>query len=261
MRDILIAEDNALLAKGICTALKSERYRVRHVADGAAALAAIAEQRPDVLVLDIMMPNTDGITVCRTIRRTDAHLPILMLTARGLDSQKVEGLSAGADDYLTTPFSIAELIARIAALLRRALLAAPTGAGVFAFGSSTVDASTLTITASDGTSQRILPRELGFLRLFAENPGKVFTRDDLLDRFWGVSYYGTTRTLDQRLAPPQETRCRRLMHRGRTWHRIQIRSCIMNSRFRTPTVLTCTKAETRCPLRHLTSKGLISSEK
>ena len=128
MRDILIAEDNALLAKGICTALKSERYRVRHVADGAAALAAIAEQRPDVLVLDIMMPNTDGITACRTIRRTDAHLPILMLTARGLDSQKVEGLSAGADDYLTKPFSIAELIARIAALLRRALLAAPTGA-------------------------------------------------------------------------------------------------------------------------------------
>ena len=200
MRDILIAEDNALLAKGICTALKSERYRVRHVADGAAALAAIAERRPDVLVLDIMMPKTDGITVCRTIRRTDAHLPILMLTARGLDSQKVEGLSAGADDYLTKPFSIAELLARIAALLRRALLAAPeSAADTFAFGAATVDASTLTVTASDGTSQRLLPRELGLLKLFAENPGKVFSRDELLDRFWGVSYYGTTRTLDQRL--------------------------------------------------------------
>ena len=200
MRDILVAEDNALLAKGICTALKSERYRVRHVADGAAALAAIAERRPDVLVLDIMMPKMDGITVCRTIRRTDAHLPILMLTARGLDSQKVEGLSAGADDYLTKPFSIAELLARIAALLRRALLAAPeSAADTFAFGAATVDASTLTVTASDGTSQRLLPRELGLLRLFAENPGKVFSRDDLLDRFWGVSYYGTTRTLDQRL--------------------------------------------------------------
>ena len=200
MRDILVAEDNALLAKGICTALKSERYRVRHVADGAAALAAIAERRPDVLVLDIMMPNTDGITVCRTIRRTDAHLPILMLTARGLDSQKVEGLSAGADDYLTKPFSIAELLARIAALLRRALLAAPeSAADTFAFGAATVDASTLTVTASDGTSQRLLPRELRLLKLFAENPGKVFSRDELLDRFWGVSYYGTTRTLDQRL--------------------------------------------------------------
>ncbi len=200
MRDILVAEDNALLAKGICTALKSERYRVRHVADGAAALAAIAERRPDVLVLDIMMPKTDGITVCRTIRRTDAHLPILMLTARGLDSQKVEGLSAGADDYLTKPFSIAELLARIAALLRRALLAAPqSAADTFAFGAATVDASTLTVTASDGTSQRLLPRELRLLKLFAENPGKVFSRDELLDRFWGVSYYGTTRTLDQRL--------------------------------------------------------------
>ena len=200
MRDILVAEDNALLAKGICTALKSERYRVRHVADGAAALAAIAERRPDVLVLDIMMPKMDGITVCRTIRRTDAHLPILMLTARGLDSQKVEGLSAGADDYLTKPFSIAELLARIAALLRRALLAAPeSAADTFAFGAATVDASTLTVTASDGTSQRLLPRELRLLKLFAENPGKVFSRDDLLDRFWGVSYYGTTRTLDQRL--------------------------------------------------------------
>ena len=200
MRDILVAEDNALLAKGICTALKSERYRVRHVADGAAALAAIAERRPDVLVLDIMMPKTDGITVCRTIRRTDAHLPILMLTARGLDAQKVEGLSAGADDYLTKPFSIAELLARIAALLRRALLAAPqSAADTFAFGAATVDASTLTVTASDGTSQRLLPRELRLLKLFAENPGKVFSRDELLDRFWGVSYYGTTRTLDQRL--------------------------------------------------------------
>ena len=200
MRDILVAEDNALLAQGICTALKSERYRVRHVADGAAALAAIAERRPDVLVLDIMMPKTDGITVCRTIRRTDAHLPILMLTARGLDSQKVEGLSAGADDYLTKPFSIAELLARIAALLRRALLAAPeSAADTFAFGAATVDASTLTVTASDGTSQRLLPRELRLLKLFAENPGKVFSRDELLDRFWGVSYYGTTRTLDQRL--------------------------------------------------------------
>ena len=200
MRDILVAEDNALLAKGICTALKSERYRVRHVADGAAALAAIAERRPDVLVLDIMMPKTDGIIVCRTIRRTDAHLPILMLTARGLDSQKVEGLSAGADDYLTKPFSIAELLARIAALLRRALLAAlESAADTFAFGAATVDASTLTVTASDGTSQRLLPRELRLLKLFAENPGKVFSRDELLDRFWGVSYYGTTRTLDQRL--------------------------------------------------------------
>ena len=215
MRDILVAEDNALLAKGICTALKSERYRVRHVADGAAALAAIAERRPDVLVLDIMMPKMDGITVCRTIRRTDAHLPILMLTARGLDSQKVEGLSAGADDYLPKPFSIAELLARIAALLRRALLAAPeSAADTFAFGAATVDASTLTVTASDGTSQRLLPRELGLLRLFAENPGKVFSRDDLLDRFWGVSYYGRHHaharpTAD---APPQETRIRRRPH-------------------------------------------------
>ena len=200
MREILVAEDNVLLAKGICTALKSERYRVRHVADGEAALAAIAERRPDVLVLDIMMPKMDGITVCRTIRRTDAHLPILMLTARGLDSQKVEGLSAGADDYLTKPFSIAELLARISALLRRALLVDPVeSTKTFAFGSSTVNVSTLTITASNGTSQRLLPRELGFLKLFAENPGKVFTRDDLLDRFWGVAYYGTTRTLDQRL--------------------------------------------------------------
>ena len=202
MREILVAEDNALLAKGICTALKSERYRVRHVADGAAALAAIAERRPDVLILDIMMPEMDGLAVCRTIRRTDAHLPILMLTARILDEQKVEGLSAGADDYLTKPFSIAELLARIAALLRRALLPAnpaDTPDGTFAVGSARVDVASLTVVAADGTSSRLLPRELGLLKLFADNPGKVFSRDDLLDRFWGVSYYGTTRTLDQRL--------------------------------------------------------------
>ena len=202
MREILVAEDNALLVKGICTALKSERYRVRHVADGAAALEAIAERRPDVLILDIMMPGMDGLAVCRTIRRTDAHLPILMLTARSLDDQKVEGLSAGADDYLTKPFSITELLARIAALLRRALLPAnpaDTPDGTFTVGSARVDVATLTVVAADGTSSRLLPRELGMLRLFADNPGKVFSRDDLLDRFWGVSYYGTTRTLDQRL--------------------------------------------------------------
>ena len=98
MREILLAEDNVLLAKGICTALKSERYRVRHVASGEAALAAIAEHRPDVLILDVMMPGMDGLSVCRTIRRTDAHLPILMLTARILDAQKVDH----SDPYFTS---------------------------------------------------------------------------------------------------------------------------------------------------------------
>lgn len=203
MREVLVAEDNALLAKGICAALKSERYRVRHASDGEAALAAVSEHRPDVLVLDIMMPKMDGISVCRAIRKTDAYLPILMLTARALDSQKVEGLSAGADDYLAKPFSIAELVARISALMRRALLSArPADAedGRFAFASSHIDATTLTITLPDGTSHRLLPRELDMLKLFAENPGRVFSRDELLDRFWGVSYYGTTRTLDQRIA-------------------------------------------------------------
>jgi DNA-binding response OmpR family regulator len=121
------------------------------------------------------------------------NIPMIDLFNSLVVSQKLPIFARAGEPYN-------ELLARIAALLRRALLAAPqSAADTFAFGAATVDASTLTVTASDGTSQRLLPRELGLLKLFAENPGKVFSRDDLLDRFWGVSYYGTTRTLDQRL--------------------------------------------------------------
>jgi len=203
MRDILIAEDNELLCKGIAAALRSERYSVRTVGDGEAVLAALAEKKPDVLILDIAMPKRDGLSVCRIIRKQDPRLPILMLTAKAEEADKIEGLSIGADDYLTKPFSIGELLARIAALLRRALLSARPKAeetGRFRFGGCTVDPQTLTVTRPDGTTASLLARELGFLELFASNPNRVFERNDLLDRFWGVSYYGSTRTLDTRLA-------------------------------------------------------------
>ena len=179
MREILVAEDNALLAKGICTALKSERYRVRHVADGAAALAAIAERRPDVLILDIMMPEMDGLAVCRTIRRTDAHLPILMLTARVLDEQKVEGLSAGADDYLPKPFAMKELLARITAITRRRTSYDPVCLG---YGDFSLNGETLELRSEN--SVRLSLKEYELLRLFISNSGKVLSDRFIIEHIW-----------------------------------------------------------------------------
>lgn len=203
MSEILFAEDDADIRKWVAVALETEGYAVRTVPDGEAALAAYAAQRPDLLMLDIMMPKRDGVSVCAEIRRRDAALPILMLTARTAERDKIAGLGAGADDYMTKPFGLGELLARIAALLRRARLLparAPRADAPFRLGAHMIDGARLTVIAPDGTETPLAAREYELLRLLAAHPGEVLRRDNILDELWGVAFHGNTRTLDQHVA-------------------------------------------------------------
>ncbi len=203
MSEILFAEDDADIRKWVAVALETEGYAVRTVPDGEAALAAYAAQRPDLLMLDIMMPKRDGVSVCAEIRRRDAALPILMLTARTAERDKIAGLGAGADDYMTKPFGLGELLARIAALLRRARLVPvqpPRADAPFRLGAHMIDGVRLTVIAPDGTETPLAAREYELLRLLAAHPGEVLRRDDILDELWGVAFHGNTRTLDQHVA-------------------------------------------------------------
>ena len=203
MSEILFAEDDADIRKWVAVALETEGYAVRTVPDGEAALAAYAAQRPDLLMLDIIMPNRYGGSVCAEIRRRDAALPILMLTARTAERDKIAGLGAGADDYMTKPFGLGELLARIAALLRRARLVPvqpPRADAPFRLGAHMIDGARLTVIAPDGTETPLAAREYELLRLIAAHTGEVLRRDDILDELWGIAFHGNTRTLDQHVA-------------------------------------------------------------
>jgi DNA-binding response OmpR family regulator len=206
MSFILVAEDDPAIREGLVVTLESDGHEVRAARDGAEALALYAERRPDLLLLDIMMPKRSGYEVCAEIRRSDASLPILFLTAKAGEEDAVLGLGLGADDYIVKPFGVRELLARVAAALRRAAVAsagaAPpdSGADTFSIGTRRVDPRRFTLRAPDGAEESLTERELGLLRLFAAHPGEVLTRDRLLDDLWGVRYLGTTRTLDQHIA-------------------------------------------------------------
>ena len=209
MPSILLAEDDKTLRDALALALRSEGYAVRACKDGAEALAAYAERRPDLAILDVMMPRKSGFDVCAAIRRTDARLPIVFLTAKAADADQVLGLGLGADDFIAKPVSLDVLFARVAAVLRRAAPAEPAPAapaappaaetGVFAFGGAAVDARRYTVRPPDGPEQPLTIRELGLLRTFAAHPCEVLSRDALLDAVWGVDYVAASRTLDQHI--------------------------------------------------------------
>ena len=212
MADILIAEDDPGILTAVALALKCEGHSVRLAKDGESALARYAERRPDLLLLDVMMPRKSGWDVCAEIRRRDATLPVIMLTARGEESDKVLGLGLGADDYVTKPFGIRELVARVAAALRRVAASgaarggasrgsgAETERGPFRFGSCRIDPARLALRNAAGGEESLTVRELGILRLLAEAPGSVVTRERFLSEVWGMEYGGSTRTLDQHVA-------------------------------------------------------------
>ena len=199
MSFILFAEDDETLRDGLQSALESEGYETRPCADGEEALAAFAERRPDLLLLDVMMPRRSGFDVCTEVRRRDAAVPILFLTAKSDEADQVIGLGLGADDYVAKPFRIRVLLARIAAALRRARsAAAPERADAFWIGEARVDARRFLVSPAPGEPDLPLTvRELGLLRAFAAHPGEVLSRDALLDEVWGVDYVGSPRTLDQ----------------------------------------------------------------
>ncbi len=202
MTDILFAEDEAIIRETVALALEREKCNVRTVPDGEAALKAYEEKRPDLIILDVMMPKVSGWDVVSAIRKKDRTVPILMLSARAAESDKVTGLNLGADDYLGKPFGVAELRARVAALLRRAGVSAeiqPENAD-FSFGACRIVASRSVLIAADGTEKELTKLELGLLRFLAAHPNGVVTRDHLLNGLWGVSYTGSTRTIDVRIA-------------------------------------------------------------
>ncbi len=201
---ILVAEDEPHIREGLVDALEGEGYEVAATPDGKSALALYERRKPALLILDVMMPEKSGYDVCRAVRKTDAATPILILTARGEEIDKVVGLELGADDYVTKPFGVRELLARVAALLRRSqvkmgAVPPPAAAESFPFGEAMIEPRKLSVQLKKKVFQ-ISPRELCLLQFFAAHPGEVLSRDDLLNAAWGVDYGGTTRTLDQHIA-------------------------------------------------------------
>jgi len=200
---ILIAEDDADLRQGLIDLLEIEGYLVLPCADGAQALSCYRQEKPDLLLLDVMMPEKSGYDLCREIRKTDSQTPIILITAKGEEIDKVVGLELGADDYITKPFGLHELRARIAAVLRRAgNQLQPVAVELpdrFQLGAADIDRKNYCLTR-DGKCYSLTPRELKLLEALCAKPDQVHSRNDLLNAAWGIDYFGTTRTLDQHIA-------------------------------------------------------------
>ena len=203
---ILIAEDDANIRLGLIATLESEGYGVTAAADGAQALRLFAQEKFDLVLLDVMMPKASGYDVCRELRAKGARVPVLFLTAKGEEIDKVVGLKLGGDDYVTKPFGVHELLARIEAVLRRARdgSAGERASGenrppVFRLGAAEIDRRKFVASVA-GRASVLTARELKLAEVFAAHRGEVLTRDALLNAVWGVGYFGTTRTLDQHVA-------------------------------------------------------------
>jgi DNA-binding response OmpR family regulator len=201
---ILVAEDDNHIRQGLVDTLESEGYRVTAAADGRMAADLLQKTRFALVLLDIMMPEKSGYDLCRDIRSKDMETPIIMLTAKGEEIDKVLGLELGADDYITKPFGVHELLARISAVLRRSKrTAAPeTGQAMppeFPFGNAIVNTRQFRLIKGE-QGLDLSEREVKLLYAFFSRPDEVLSRDSLLNEVWGIDYYGTTRTLDQHIA-------------------------------------------------------------
>jgi DNA-binding response OmpR family regulator len=199
MASILVVEDEPSLLSTIAFNLRREGYRVLTAADGEAGLATALRERPDLLILDLMLPRLDGLEVCRRLRQESA-IPILMLTAKADEVDRVVGLELGADDYLTKPFSMRELLARVKAMLRRVQMLQAEGREspsppAIVSGDLEVDLSRRRVSLR-GQEVALKPREFDLLAFLTRHPGQVCTREALLQRVWGYEYTGDTRTVD-----------------------------------------------------------------
>lgn len=192
---ILTIEDETDIAGLIKLYLEKEGYRVTHLSDGSKGLSEIQRNRPDLLILDLMLPGMDGLELCKKVRSKPetASLPILMLTAKGEEVDKILGLELGADDYLTKPFSPREMVARVKSLLRRT---APSETpSVMKYGPLSLDPIRHEVLVNDQEIS-LTSKEFGLLEILLKNRGRVQTRDALLNQVWGYDYFGTTRTID-----------------------------------------------------------------
>ncbi len=193
-RTILVVDDEPTLRETVGEALEADGFRVRTAADGPEALVRFREDAPDLVILDLMLPELSGIEVCRIIRAESA-VPILMLTAKSSEIDKVLGLELGADDYVVKPFSLRELSARVRALLRRTEPASGPAAERVALNDLVVDFAGHRL-LRDGNAVPLTPKAFDLLAFLLRNPGQVFSREQLLDRVWGYDYAGETRTVD-----------------------------------------------------------------
>jgi len=191
---ILVVEDEAALAEPLEYLLEREAYEVEIAADGPAALAAFDRFRPDLVLLDLMLPGMSGTDVCRELRAR-SNVPIIMLTAKDSEVDVVVGLELGADDYVTKPYRSRELLARIKAVLRRREDDSDLGAAIVEAGPVRMDIDRHSVTVGGEPVQMPL-KEFELLELLMRNSGKVLTRGQLIDRVWGADYFGDTKTLD-----------------------------------------------------------------
>jgi DNA-binding response OmpR family regulator len=194
---VLVVEDDADIAQLLVHYLDKAGFATEVATSGRDALAAIASRPPDLLILDLMLPQVDGLEVCRLTRSNEAtaSIPIIMLTARAEESDRIVGLELGADDYLVKPFSPNELVARVRALLRRAKRASPLAGSAIAYGPITVDAGQHTVSVA-GVEVTLTAKEFLLLEYLLQHRGRVLSRDLLLTDVWGYRYTGGTRTVD-----------------------------------------------------------------
>jgi len=194
---VLLVEDEPHIAKGLVFNLEQEGYRVTHVETGEEALTSLPRGDFDLVVLDLMLPGIGGLEVCRRLRAVDAHLPVLMLTALAREEERVAGLAEGADDYLTKPFSLAEFLLRVKAILRRSRRAGAEipNAEPYRFGANRVDLTAGTAATARGPVN-LTDLEVKTLRLFFTHEGEILTRAELLQAVWGLPPDTETRTLD-----------------------------------------------------------------
>lgn len=197
---ILLVEDDPSLALGLVDTLEFEGFRVLHTRFGKQGVALANAENPECIILDLMLPDMNGYQICEQIRRTNSRVPILILTARAQESDKIRGLDAGADDYVTKPFAVGELVARVRALFRRVERSAGApGSAPFDVGAITIDPRSHTL--HDGVETLPLSfYEVQILRLLHERAGEVLSRDEILDRIWGIEASPTNRTVDNFIA-------------------------------------------------------------
>jgi DNA-binding response OmpR family regulator len=198
MAKVLVVEDDHAMAVALNDGFQYEGHEVTLARDGAQGLALAANGKFDIVILDVMLPKMSGLDVCRQLRTSGNQIPIIMLTARGQEIDKVLGLKIGADDYVTKPFSFMELAARVEAVLRRATTSQEM-VDVLRFGEIVVDFKKNTAMRA-GTPLELSPREFRILKYFAEHMGEVVTRDQLLDHVWGYDSFPLTRTVDTHIA-------------------------------------------------------------
>ena len=194
MYKVLIADDNKQIVSILSEYCKKNNFTVNTVFDGEAALKEIEENEFDIILLDVMMPKKDGFDICREVR-TFSNVPIIMITARGEDYEKIMGLEIGADDYIVKPFSPGEIIARINAILRRITPKNDESAKIFIYDNLEIDLNNFTVKINDEIIS-LTKKEIEILWTLATNQNKVFTRENLLDLIWGFDYFGESRTVD-----------------------------------------------------------------